>query len=302
MNRKDKIDAFGAAALTGFALLIAFNQVVIRVTNEGLQPVFFAALRSLGAMFLLAGWIWLRGIPFHIPRRAWGAAIAIGVVFGLEFVFLFTALDLTTVARTSVIFYTMPVWLAVAAHFLIPGERLTGLKALGLALCVAGVAYAIFARDPGDQEASLAGDLCALAGAILWAAIAYIAKATPLREVRPETQLLAQVTLSVPVLFLAAPFFGPFLRDPEFIHWAGLAFQIVVVVGFGFLLWLWLLSIYPAADVASFSFLSPLFGVGLGALLLNERVGPSLIVSIVMVVAGLVAITWRRPQVPQKVA
>jgi drug/metabolite transporter (DMT)-like permease len=56
-------------------------------------------------------------------------------------------------------------------------------------------------------------------------------------------------------------FFGPFLRDPSLIHWAGLGFQIVAVVSAGFLFWFWLLTIYPASSVAAFAFLSPIFGV-----------------------------------------
>ena len=39
-----------------------------------------------------------------------------GMLFAGEFMFLFTALDLTTVARASVIFYTMPLWLALIGH------------------------------------------------------------------------------------------------------------------------------------------------------------------------------------------
>ena len=40
MVRKDRIDAFGAVSLVGFSLLLGFNQVVIKVVNEGMQPVF----------------------------------------------------------------------------------------------------------------------------------------------------------------------------------------------------------------------------------------------------------------------
>jgi hypothetical protein len=36
----------GAAALTGFAFLIAFNQVAIKIGSDGLQQVFAAALAS----------------------------------------------------------------------------------------------------------------------------------------------------------------------------------------------------------------------------------------------------------------
>jgi drug/metabolite transporter (DMT)-like permease len=117
-----------------------------------------------------------------------------------------------------------------------------------------------------------------------------MAKASPLRWLPPEGQLLWQVAVSAPLLLLAAPLFGPLLRDPGLIHWAGLAFQIVVVVSAGFIFWLWLLARYPASGVASFSFLSPVFGVGLGWLMLGEPVGWTLVVALGLVAAGLVAI------------
>ena len=42
----------------------------------------------------------------------------------------------------------MPVWLAIFAHFLLPGEQLTPARALGLALALVGVTWAVLERDP----------------------------------------------------------------------------------------------------------------------------------------------------------
>ncbi|OAN69094.1 multidrug transporter [Jannaschia sp. EhC01] len=290
MDPKPRIDAFGVISLTGFALLLAFNQVVIKLVNEGLQPVFFAGLRSVGGALLIFGWMKLRGLSVTIAPGTIPAGLMIGVVFALEFICLFWALDLTSVTRTSVIFYTMPMWLALAAHVLIPGERLTPMKSAGLLLAFAGVVVALTMRGDGAGETSILGDILALLGAIFWAAIALCARATKLSTVRPEVQLLWQLTISAPLLLLAALFFGPLLRDPELIHWAGLAFQTVVIVSAGFLFWLWLLTIYPTSSVAAFSFLTPVFGVALGWLLLGEEVGPGILVALVLVCAGLVLV------------
>jgi drug/metabolite transporter (DMT)-like permease len=70
----------------------------------------------------------------------------------------------------------------------------------------------------------------------------------------------------------------------------------VAVVSAGFLFWFWLLTIYPASSVASFAFLSPIFGVGLGWLLLGEPVGPGILVALVLVCAGLVLINRPAPK------
>lgn len=294
MDKRSNIDTFGVVALTGFALLLAFNQVVIKVTNAGLQPAFFAGVRSIGAMFCV--WLWLkyRGIPLHFPDRALQFGILTGCVFAIEFLALFIALDLTTVARSGIIFYSMPLWMAVIAHFATPDDRVNPVKALGLILALAGVVLAFSDRQGG--EASIWGDLAALVAAIGWASTAMLAKASPLRHARPEVQLWIQVAVSGPILILAAPLFGDVIRDIQPIHLWGLAFQIVVVVSAGFIFWLWLLSIYPASGVASFSFLSPVFSVVLGWWLLGEEVGATILGALVLVALGILLIN--RPPKP----
>ncbi len=298
MPQKDQIDATGALALISMSALFGFNQVVIQLVNAGLQPVFFAGLRSAGAILCLALLFLLRGRALGLRRADLPAGILIGALFAGEFILIFTALDLTTVSRASVLFYTMPLWLAFLAHFLIPGERITRLKAAGQVLAFAGVAIAIFWRTSAG-EASLVGDVMALMAAVAWAGIAVVAK-TGLRGVAPDRQLLWQVTVSAPLLFLAAPLFGPLIRDLQPIHLWGLAFQIVVVVTLGFALWFWLLTIYPAASVAAFSSLSPIFGVLFGWWLLEEKVTLAILLALALVTAGLVLIN-RPVQVPQKV-
>ena len=132
MSKKDKLDFAGVIMLVGFALLLAFNQVVIKITNSGFQPVFSAGIRSVLALFVLLGWMRLTGKPIVLSRHVLRSGIGIGLLFALEFVLLFIALDLTTVSRVGIIFYTMPVWLALAGHFYLPGGRLQGASALGL--------------------------------------------------------------------------------------------------------------------------------------------------------------------------
>ena len=301
MDPKDRLDAFGVGSLILISAVLGFNQVVIKVGNEGIQPVFMAALRSVLAMACLALWMRFRGIPLLAAPGTLGIGAAMGVLFAGEFIFLFMALDLTSVTRVSVIFYSMPVWMALGGHLLIPGERLTGLKGAGLLTAFAGVVLAILTRGTTGGSASLAGDLCALGAALAWAGIGLIVKGSPIRSERPETQLFLQVAVSAPILLIAAPFFGPLIRDLAPIHIWGLGFQAVILVSATFLFWFWLLSIYPAAQVAAFSFLAPVFGVFFGWALLGEAVGPFILAALALVAFGLWLMNRPAAQVPQKV-
>ena len=124
-------------ALVLFALNLAFNQVVVKVTNGGFGPVFLAGLRSVGGAVVLVLWMKARGVSFSLPRSSVMAGVISGALFAIEFMCLFTALALTTVGRVSIIFYSMPVWLALSAHVLLPTERLNSLRSIGLVLAMA---------------------------------------------------------------------------------------------------------------------------------------------------------------------
>ena len=274
--------------LLGVQGLLAVNQVIIKLVNAGLQPVFFAGLRSLLAIGFVWAWLAWKGRPPRLRRQALGSGLLIGSLFAAEFLCLFLALDLTTVGRASLIMYSMPVWFAFLAHFGL-GERITGSKAAGLALAFAGCAVAILSR-PDTGEASLAGDLCALGAAWGWALTAFVARRPAMRAEGPEVQIFWMVLVSAPLLLLVAPLFGPLLRDLHPLHLVGLAFQSSVVVAGGFIAWLWLLSVYPSSTVASFSFLTPILALLLGALLFGETLGLPILLAAGLVAVGILLI------------
>lgn len=293
MERKDHIDTAGIIALTGFATVLAFNQVMIKIGNDGFQPVFMAGLRSLGALAVLLIWMRLRAIPLDLSPRFRASGLLLGTLFGFEFVCLFWALDHTTVARASILFYTMPMMLAVAAHFLLPGERLTGRRVLGMVIAMAGVALVLSRRNAG--EASVMGDIAALAAAAGWAGIALTVRLTPVAQQRPEMQLFWQLSVSSVILLVAALGFGPLLRDPQAVHFWSLAYQTIIVASLGYLFWFFLMARYPASGVASFSFLSPVLSVFFGWLVLDEQVGWSTLAALALVAVGIVLIN-RKPR------
>jgi len=291
-NRRD-MDLSGTAFLIAIMLVLAVNQVVIKLTNEGLQPVFAAGLRSLGAVVVIWGVMRARGLRLDFAAGTRGAGLLVGLIFTVEFLALFIALDLTTVTRVSVIFYSMPVWMALAAHVLLPGERLTPLRSIGLALAFGGVAWAIVDRSGFGGEASLLGDLAALVGALGWMGVSLMPRLTRLSRLRFEMQMFWQVAVSAPIMLAAAAFYGPLVRDFTAATGCMMLFQIVVVASGVFLAWFWLLTRYKASQVASFAFLSPVFGVAMGWLWLGEPVTGALLVQLALVSAGIVLINRR---------
>ena len=272
MERKDRIDALGGAVLVTFSLLMGLNQVMIKLVNAGMAPVFQAGLRSACAFLPVLAFAVLMRKRLSLSDGSLWPGLLCGCFFATEFVLLFQSLEYTSVARVSVFFYTMPFWVAAGAHFMIPGERLTRVRALGLALAVAGVALALLRNASPAGPHALFGDLLSLIGAMFWAGIVFMARLTKLSRSSPEMLLLYQLAVSAVILLAVAPGFGPVIREMTLALAGIFAFQVIAVVCFGFLAWFWVLKIYPASDMTSFSFLAPVFGVLFGWLILHEEI------------------------------
>ena len=293
MERKNRIDALGGVLLASFSMLLGLNQVLVKVVGEGMHPAMQAGLRSAIAIVpvLALALIFRRRLSISDGSLPWG--VFTGVLFALEFLLLFLALEYSTVVRVSMLFYTMPVWMTIAAHFLIPAERLNTVRVLGLVVAVAGLTVAMWGR--GEGENLLLGDIYCIAAAMIWAAIGLVARLTPMNRSAPEMQLLYQLVVSAFVLLPVSYLIGDQVRDLHSEHWWILVFQSIVVVGFGFSTWFWVLSKYPSSDMASFGFLAPVFGVLLGWLLLGEDLSIWIIVALVLVSFGIVLIN-RKPK------
>ncbi len=294
MARKPRIDLLGGSFLVTFAALMGLNQVLIKLVNAGIQPVFQAGLRSIAAFFPVLAYTLITNKRMSITDGSLIPGLFCGLFFGLEFLLLFESLEFTSVARASMMFYTMPFWVALAAHFLIPGDRLTPTRIAGLALAFTGVAWALLHNAAPASKYALIGDLMCLAGSMLWAGIALLVRTTRLQQAVPEMQLLYQLSVSSVILVIASAFFGPPIHHLTPAIGGMFAFQVLVVVSFGFLTWFRVLAIYPASDVASFGFLAPVAGVFFSWLILGEHITLSFLGSLALVCAGIVLVNRRR--------
>jgi drug/metabolite transporter (DMT)-like permease len=290
MQRKDHIDTLAAVTLIVMNVLLGLNQSVVKLVNDGFAPVFQSGLRSACAILPVLGYALVMRKRLSVTDGSLGLGMLNGLLFSGEFCLLFLALDYTSVARVSLFFYVMPVWVTIGAHFLVPGERMTLLKAAGLVLALAGVALGLGIGSGSAGEQAWIGDLLALGGAIFWASIALLTRTTRLQRCSPEMNLLYQLAVSAVILLAVAPLFGDTVREPTPAILGMFAFQVIVIVAIGFVVWFWILSIYPVSHMASFSLLAPVFGVLFGWLIFDDQITPAFVIALLLVGSGIVLI------------
>jgi drug/metabolite transporter (DMT)-like permease len=113
--------------------------------------------------------------------------------------------------------------------------------------------------------------------------------------VSAEKLLFYQVGVSAAVLPLVAGAMGEsFTLDYSLLGWSSLVLQAALGAFVTFLIWMWMISHYPATRVSAFSFLSPLSALVFGALWLGEPITPDLMIAMAGVGLGIYLVNRRR--------
>ncbi len=281
----------GPAAFGLMVVLCAIwglQQVAIKVASTEISPILQAGVRSGAGALLVFAWARWRGLALFSPDKSLRPGLLAGLLFGFEFVFIFVGVDHTTVSRMVVFLYTAPCFTVLGLHYFVPGERMGWRQGAGVLLAFAGLVTAFIDKASGG---SLLGDAFGVLAALFWAATTVLIRATALAKVTATKVLLYQLAVSAVVMFPLSWLVGErgigVLSAPTF--WA-MAYQIVVVAFISYLAWFWLLTRYLAGRLLVFSFLTPLFGVGFGMLLMGDQPSLHFFAAAAMVVGGIVLV------------
>jgi drug/metabolite transporter (DMT)-like permease len=287
------LDALAIGAMLVLCASWGLNQVAIKFALADIPPFIQGALRSLGALPVVIVVARLRGVPLLSRDGTLVAGLVAGTLFGLEFAFIYRGLVWTTASRGVVFVYTAPFFIAFGARVFLH-EWLSPTQWGGLALSFLGIVTAMGAPDPTVDASVLMGDGLLIIGGMLWAATTLVMKGTVLAGAATEKTSLYQFAVSAAVFVMAAALFGERMDrmpGPAALSW--LAYQAIWVLGITFTIWFGLVVRYAASRLSAFSFLTPLFGVAAGHLIMGDPITPTFAVAVALVVAGLVLVNRR---------
>jgi drug/metabolite transporter (DMT)-like permease len=139
------------------------------------------------------------------------------------------------------------------------------------------------------------GDVMMVGAAAGWAATTLVIKASRLNRVSAEKTMLYQLVVSAPLLAIGVVVFGERIDAmPSALALGALAYQIVWVVSVTYVVWFALVVRYSATRLSAFTFLTPLFGVAAGYLVLDEPLTPPFALAVALVALGLVLVNRPR--------
>ena len=290
---------FGALAFAVLVIAWGSSFSVVKIGLEDAPPVLFVGGRTLvaGVLMTAVASAWGGALNFRRDWRVFGFLAVFNVALFVGFQ-TFALLYLPS-GTAAVLIYLQPILVGIFA-WLFLGESLTPTKVFGLLLGFAGIVAVSSAGLLGASgDVTPVGVACGVASALFWALGTVGFK-------KYEARVSTLWAVAVPFLAggVALSALGFLLESPSDISWTGplissVLYSALVGTGLAWLLFFGLVRAGEASRVASYIFVVPLAAVVIGALLLDEGLGPPLLVGAALVVSGIYLVN-RTPRPAKK--
>lgn len=256
----------GRLVLLAAAWGLAF--VFIRVAVAPLGPIALVELRQVIAGSVLLLYLASIGVALDVRSR-WRKFLALALLnSALPFTLIATAQQILTASHTVILVATSPLFAAMIAAVVL-AEPLTARKVAGLALGVVGVALLVGWHRTAEAPPPAWAIGFVLAAALLYA-IAGIYTRVAAQGI-PPLATAAGSQLAAALLLVPLVPFSPPAAMPSALAWGAVLALALFSSALAFILYFQLIRNIGPVRTLTVNFLTPLFGVGGGVLLLGER-------------------------------
>ena len=267
------------------------SYLFIKVAVAEVPPLTLVAGRLVLAAAIL--WVILLAARQAIPRRRrlWGAFAVMGLLNGaLPYSLIFWSEQHISSGLASLLQATMPIFTVLLGHFLARDERLTPGRVVGVIVGFVGVGLLMLPDLQRGAQANLLGQLAMIASSVSYAGAALVARSW-LRGQPALVSTTGQLTMGaiwiVPLCLLIErpPLALP--SAPALGSWLALTLLGTVVA---YIIYFRLIERTSAAFVSTVTYIVPVFGLILGALILGESLSLMLAVSAALILAGVLLV------------
>ena len=273
------------------SIIWGFNFVMMKLGNDAFPPVLFATYRFMLGAVVLFGVSYLKKVPFPSKRELkW--YIICGLLQTTYFnIAIQVSLNHIDAGLTSVLTYSMPLFLSIMAHYFIPGERLTMRMTGGIIIGILGLFLSMDIQLGGG----IWFPLLALSSAVTWAISSLIFK-IKLRGSNSLQFTTWQMAIGAVGLFLYTIFF-----EQGESHWSMAAIGYLLYSGvlasaLAFVIWSNVLAKVEASKASISLLLVPVVGTLSGILFLHESLSAKALLGILFVLAGVWLVNSKAPE------
>jgi drug/metabolite transporter (DMT)-like permease len=267
------------------------SYLFIKIVVGEVPPTTLVAVRLVVAAAIMWGIALASRQPIPRGRSLWGAYTVMGFLSGtLPYVLISWGEQYISSGLAALLQATMPLFTVIMAHFLVSDERMTLWSALGVAIGFGGVVLLMLPDLRQGLQASLLGQLAIVGSSVSYARATIFARRR-LRDQPPLMSTLGQLTMgAVLTLPLSLIIDRPFNLSPSptaLGAWLGLAILGTVIA---YVIYYALIERTSATYTSMVTYIIPVNGLILGALILDERLTVTVLGSAALILLGVLLV------------
>ena len=286
VNLRRPLDLKAGAFLLFLATIWSGNAIAIKFGLQYAPAIRQSWMRFVLGSLVILGWAIYTRAELRIRRDEWWPLLTLSLFFSVQIITMNLGIRYTTAGHATVLLVTASIWIVVLSHFFIPGDRFDPTRFLGIIVAYLGIAVisADGLRESGDENLILGDVLTVISAFLLGARQVYNARLVS--TIHPAKMLLFQAAFGTVVFASISQVFEP---DPWIWAWGllgSLAYQGLLIAGFGFLTSLLMFKYYYPSRITAIGLTQPVIGIILAWMVLGEEPTSLLWVGGVLVMFG----------------
>ena len=297
MSQSSKINPRNLTLLAVLVVIWGSSFALSKIAIHDVDPNWVAALRlTLGGVVILGFALWHNQSPVLV-QKSWPKYLWLGVVGNaLPFILISWGIQYTSSGVTGLLMGTIPLFVIVIAHFLLPDEKLNWRKAFGFILGFIGV---IILMNPHQlinasfQGQELRGELAIILACLCYGIHSVTAKRMGFDKPFQQTSGILLAAAAVALLF--AIFKNPYgLEQLKFNSTLAIIGLGIFPTAISMVIVYYLMEHIGPSAVSFTNYLVPIFALLLGAMAFNETLSWNITIALLCILAGIAVTSFSR--------
>jgi len=273
---------------TIICILWGSSWAAVKIGIELFPPLLSLAIRFTLAGMVLGSIVFIKHLSIPMEKKFWTLVLIMSSTsFTVPFVLIYWGQLRVGSGLASVLFATYPFWVALVSHFLLPNEKITPVRIIGIVIGFLGV---IFIFNNGFSNMSIGMFYCMaaiIAGSII--------QAFGLVFLRRLGDTVHPVTLNFcSMSFSAIPLFAASLILEEYSHLffnarslGSIFYLSIFCTVITFVIYFWLVKYVEAVILSLSAFITPVIAVVIGIVFLGEKITNTVYLGSILVLLGV---------------
>jgi len=278
-------------------LFFAVNFSLVKYISPTLVKPYAINILRAGISLVLFWFLWAMGSTKpHIKRKHWLRFFLCGLTgIAINQMFFIKGLTYTSAIHASLLILLTPILITVFA-FTVLKEKVTIIKAMGLALGIGGAVLLILSKEQSSSATNyLLGDLLIVINAISYTIYFIIVK--PLMAEYPPLHVVRWVFTFG--LFMILPFgWNEFVSIPwekfEWSHYLSILFIVVPGTFLAYFFNIYGIQHLGAGTTGSYIYTQPVFAALIAVILFHEQLTPAKLLAGIMISLGVFLVSFKR--------